>query len=80
MPVGALLKRGAELQQGRVYAVACHYLRDAEEARDLAQEILVRVWERLPQLEDPERFVSWMLSIARNAAIERVREKQDRET
>ena len=65
-------------QQGRVYAVACHYLRDADEARDLAQEILVRVWQRLPQLEDPERFVSWMLSIARNAAIDRVRRRKAR--
>jgi len=65
-------------QQGRVYALCCHILRDRDEALDLAQEVFVRVWRRLDALEDPERFVSWMLSIARNAAIDHGRRAKAR--
>ena len=32
--------------QGRVYALAYHYVRDADAARDLAQEIFVRVYQK----------------------------------
>jgi len=32
--------------QGRVYALACSYVADRDEARDLAQEVFVRLYER----------------------------------
>lgn len=65
-------------QQGRVFALACHYVGDRDEAHDLAQECFVRVFQQIGQLEDPERFVSWMLRIVRNAAIDRSRRRKAR--
>jgi RNA polymerase sigma-70 factor (ECF subfamily) len=65
-------------QQGRVYALCCHYTRDRTEAHDLAQEVFVRVYRRLGDLEDPERFVPWLLRIARNAAIDHTRRRKAR--
>lgn len=59
--------------QGRVYSTAYFYLGHAEEARDLAQEVFVRVYERLDRCTRDETFVPWMLQIARNAAIDRLR-------
>jgi RNA polymerase sigma-70 factor (ECF subfamily) len=63
--------------QGRVYSVGYHYLRNAEEARDVAQEIFIRIYRRLDTFEG-ERFVPWMLSLARNACIDRLRRKKAR--
>ncbi len=59
--------------QARVYSVAVHYMRDREEARDAAQEIFVRIYQRLDSFRGDERFVPWMLSLARNCCIDRLR-------
>jgi RNA polymerase sigma-70 factor (ECF subfamily) len=59
--------------QGRILGLARHYLRDPEEARDVAQEIFIRVYERLDSFQGGERFVPWMLSLARNCCIDRLR-------
>jgi len=59
--------------QGRVYGLALFYLGNAEEARDLAQEVFIRIYRRLDACTNDETFVPWMIQIARNAAIDRLR-------
>jgi len=59
--------------QGRILGLARHYMRDPEEARDVAQEIFIRVYERLDSFQGSEKFVPWMLSLARNCCIDRLR-------
>jgi RNA polymerase sigma-70 factor (ECF subfamily) len=63
---------------GRIYAVAYHYLSDADEARDMAQEIFVRIYEQLPSFRRGDRFVPWMIRVARNATIDRLRRQKAR--
>jgi len=64
--------------QGRVYGLAIHYLGDPEEARDVAQEIFVRIFRKLDDCTDDTRFVPWMLRIARNACIDHIRRRKAR--
>lgn len=59
--------------QGRVFAVAYHYLRDREEARDTAQDIFVKVYRQLASLRQGDAFLPWMLRLARNSCIDRLR-------
>ena len=59
--------------QSRVYAVAYHYVRNTEEARDMAQDVFVRVYERLDSFQGNDRFLPWLLSLTRNACIDRLR-------
>lgn len=59
--------------QSSVYAVTRHYLRDAEEARDVAQDIFVRLYERLDSFAGGDTFKAWLLRMARNACIDRLR-------
>ena len=59
--------------QARVFGVVYHYLRDREEARDVAQETFVRIYRRLETFEGSETFVPWMLRVARNCSIDRIR-------
>ncbi len=37
---------------------------------DIAQQVWMQVWGRLPSLQDPARLRSWLYSVARNAAID----------
>jgi RNA polymerase sigma-70 factor (ECF subfamily) len=60
--------------QGRVYAVARFYLRDGEEARDIAQEALIRVYRSLNTFRMGTNFTAWVLRITRNCAIDRLRQ------
>ncbi len=66
------------LFQGRVYAVARHYMRDAEEARDVAQEVFVRLYERLDSFHGEEAFLPWLLQLSRNMCIDALRRRRAR--
>jgi RNA polymerase sigma-70 factor (ECF subfamily) len=59
--------------QSRVIAVTRHYLGDPEEARDVAQEVFIRLYESLDSLSDEQTFKPWLLRMARNASIDRIR-------
>ena len=84
MEVGALLdrcRRGDELAwealvrtyQSKVYAITRHYLGDPEEAKDTAQDVFVRLYERLDTFSGGDTFNAWLLQMARNASIDRLR-------
>jgi RNA polymerase sigma-70 factor (ECF subfamily) len=64
--------------QSRVLAIADAYVGDREEARDLAQEIFLRVWRGLDACRETERFEAWLVRIARNASLDALRRRQAR--
>jgi RNA polymerase sigma-70 factor (ECF subfamily) len=64
--------------QARVYAIAYGYTGREDEARDLAQDIFVRVFRRLDTCEAAEKFVPWLVRVARNAGIDHLRRRQAR--
>ncbi len=64
--------------QSRVYGIAFHYTGDAEDARDLAQEIFVRVYRHLNLCTDEHMFVPWLIRISRNACIDFLRRRKAR--
>jgi RNA polymerase sigma factor (sigma-70 family) len=65
--------------QGRVYGLAVTILGDRGAAEDVAQETFVRAW-RHAATYDPRRgaVASWLLTIARNLALDRARLKGSR--
>jgi RNA polymerase sigma factor (sigma-70 family) len=68
--------------QQRVYGVALSVLHDRELARDVAQEAFVRCWRAAGSFDPRRASVStWLLVIARNAAIDaaRVRRPEPRD-
>ena len=70
----ALVRR----HQARVYAIAHSYAGQAEEARDLAQEIFIRVYRHLGDCQEPERFLAWLIRVARNAGVDHLRRRKAR--
>lgn len=59
--------------QARVYSVLCHYTGDREEARNLAQEVFVKIYRNLRDITDPGHFFPWVLRISRNVAVDHLR-------
>jgi len=55
--------------QRRTVSVAYRLLGNSEDARDVAQDALIRAYRNLGQLEDPARFGAWVTRIACNLAL-----------
>ncbi len=64
--------------QARVCSVAFTYTGSEDEALDVAQEVFVRIWQRLDSCREPERFAAWLLQIARNACLDHLRRRKAR--
>ena len=52
--------------------------RDRDEARDLSQDIFVRVYRNLDGCKDADRFLPWLVRISRNACIDHLRRRKAR--
>ncbi|MFT5233610.1 MAG: RNA polymerase sigma factor (sigma-70 family) [Candidatus Krumholzibacteriia bacterium] len=64
--------------QGRICAIAFGYVGEQDEALDLAQDIFVRVYNNLQTCTDPEKFLSWLTQMTRNACIDHLRRRKAR--
>jgi RNA polymerase sigma-70 factor (ECF subfamily) len=64
-----------------VYGVAQRVIRQAEQAEEVTQEVLLEVWQHSTRY-DPARgsALSWVLTIAHHRAVDRVRSAQSRRT
>ena len=58
----------------RLYAVARLILRSSDLAEDAVQEALVRAWQQLPSLRDPDRFDAWLYRLVVNACADQGRQ------
>lgn len=58
----------------RLYAVARLVLRDTTLAEDAVQEALVRAWQQLPSLRDPDKFDAWLYRLVVNACADQGRQ------
>ncbi len=68
---GELVRR----RQGWLLALLHRLSGDRALAEDLAQEALMRAWERLPRLEAPAAFAAWLRRIAVTIFLDHVRKK-----
>ncbi len=64
--------------EARIYGFALHYLRDPEEARDAAQEIFIKMYQHVSGIRDGRTYLPWMLRLARNCCIDRIRSRKAR--
>ncbi len=55
-----------ERYEGMVFDLAHQYANMPEDAEDLAQDAFARAYQRIEDLENPDRFSSWLYGIALN--------------
>ncbi|MBM3237498.1 sigma-70 family RNA polymerase sigma factor [Candidatus Poribacteria bacterium] len=54
--------------QNMVYGIALRYVKDVQQAEDIAQEAFIEAYLHLGQLKTPEKFAPWIYGIVRNLA------------
>ncbi|MFH1277532.1 MAG: sigma-70 family RNA polymerase sigma factor [Candidatus Eisenbacteria bacterium] len=69
-----LISRWERAVYNFVYRVVGH----EEDAKDLVQETVIRVYHGLGRLKDPNKFPSWLFRIAHNVCLDRLRSGKHR--
>ena len=62
--------------QGRVFGFILRMTGMRDEAMDLTQDTFMKAWQALPGWRPDARFGTWLLQIARNAALDALRRRQ----
>lgn len=66
-----------ERTSGKLFAICLRILKDRAEAEDALQEVYVRIWRRAGGYRDGRySAMSWLIAIARNHSIDRLRARQ----
>jgi RNA polymerase sigma-70 factor (ECF subfamily) len=59
-----------------LFAVISNLVKEREEAEDVLQEVFVKIWKNIETYNESKgRFYTWILNIARNTAIDKLRSK-----
>ncbi len=61
--------------QRKVYTFARYYLGSSEEAEDVTQEVLIKLWRHQSKI-DPDGQHAWIMKVTRNACFDRLRRRQ----
>lgn len=62
--------------QSRLYHTCLRMMADPEDARDMAQDILVKVWRSLPSFKGESSFSTWLYRIAVNTCLDELRRRK----
>lgn len=66
--------------KNKLFRFALKFLRNEEEARDIVQEVLIRVWNGRDQMTDVQNWEAWCMRITKNLSLDRVRAMSRRQT
>ncbi len=59
-----------------LFSVISNLLKETEDAEDTLQEVFVKIWKSIDSYSESKgRFYTWILNIARNTAIDKLRSK-----
>ena len=64
---------------GRVFAICLRMAAERERATELAQDVFVRLWEKLPQFRFESAFTTWLHRLAVTTVLEHFRAEHRRE-
>jgi len=64
----------------KMYRLALRLVKDPEEARDVVQDALVKIWTKWEKLEHINNKAAYCMTITRNVGIDKIRSKRMKTT
>jgi len=64
--------------QSMVFSVACRYLRNRALAEEIAQDVFLQLYRKLPALESPEHVLHWLRWVTAHRLIDHSRQEKRR--
>jgi RNA polymerase sigma-70 factor (ECF subfamily) len=66
--------------KNKLYRFALRLLGSEEEAKDVVQEVFIRVWNGREQMNQVQNWEAWCMRIAKNLSLDRIRAWQRKNT
>ena len=60
----------------KMYRFAQRLLKDEEEAKDIVQEAMIRVWNKRDEMHTYLNMEAWCMRLVRNLSLDRIKSKQ----
>lgn len=66
--------------KNKLFRFAFRLLGSSEEAKDVVQEVFIRVWNGRDQMESIDNMEAWCMRITRNLSLDKIRSRQRKAT
>ena len=67
-----------DMLKSPIYNICIKHLRDDDDAKDVVQDTMIKVWTRRDSFRPDSNFRAWVYRIAANGCIDRIRRKKTR--
>jgi len=58
------------VHRNKMYRFALSYLKGEEEAKDIVQEVLLKLWETRSELQEVKNIEAWCMTLTRNKSLD----------
>ena len=66
--------------KNKLFRFAFKFLGNEEEAKDVVQEVFIRVWNGRDQMNEVQNWEAWCMRITRNLSLDRIRSLNRKQT
>jgi RNA polymerase sigma factor (sigma-70 family) len=66
--------------KNKLFRFALKFLGNEDEAKDIVQEVFIRVWNGREQMEQVQNWEAWCMRITRNLSLDRIRSLTRKQT
>jgi RNA polymerase sigma-70 factor (ECF subfamily) len=66
--------------KNKLFRFAFKFLGNEEEAKDVVQEVLIKVWNGREQMSEIQNWEAWCMKITRNLSLDRIRSMTRKQT
>ena len=62
--------------RNKLYRFALSYLKNEEEAKDIVQEVFIKVWDKKRSLNFYQNIEAWCMKLTKNLSLDRIKSRQ----
>ncbi len=62
--------------QNKIFRFAMRLMQREEEAKDIVQDVLIKIWDKRGDLDKIDNLDGWMFTVTRNLCIDRIRARK----
>jgi len=69
-------KEFVQTNQNKLFRFALRLIPKEDDAKDIVQDVLIKIWDRRNELSKIENIDGWMFTVTRNLCIDRIRARK----
>ena len=62
--------------QNKIFRFAMRLMQREEEAKDIVQDVLIKIWDKRGDIDKIDNLDGWMFTVTRNLCIDRIRARK----